>query len=69
MTQAKRVKHAFDDVVGTCGAALLGGPVPRALQGEAVQVDPIKPTSKAPGINPLKLECDKPLSILLKFCF
>jgi len=27
-----------------------------------VQVDPIKPTLKAPGIKLLKLKCDKPLS-------
>jgi hypothetical protein len=27
-----------------------------------VQVDPIKPMLKAPGIEPLKLKCDKPLS-------
>jgi hypothetical protein len=30
----------------------------------AVQVDPIKPTSKAPGIKLFKLKCDKPLSKL-----
>jgi hypothetical protein len=30
--------------------------------GRAVQVDPIKPTFKAPGIELLKLEYDKPLS-------
>ena len=27
-----------------------------------MQVDPIKPTLKAPGTKRLKLECDKPLS-------
>ena len=27
-----------------------------------MQVDPVKPTLKAPGIKLLKLECDKPLS-------
>ena len=30
--------------------------------GEAVKVDPIKPTLKAPGTNPLKLQYDEPLS-------
>ena len=30
--------------------------------GRAVQVDPIKPTLKAPGTKLLKLKCDKPLS-------
>jgi hypothetical protein len=34
----------------------------RAGRGRAVQVDPIKPTLKAPGIKLLKLKCDKPLS-------
>jgi len=28
-----------------------------ALLGRAVQVDPIKPTSKSPGTNRLKLKC------------
>ena len=27
-----------------------------------MQVDPIKPALKAPGIRPLKLKCDEPLS-------
>jgi len=31
-------------------------------QGRAVQVDPIKPTMKSPGINRLKLDYDKLLS-------
>jgi hypothetical protein len=35
-------------------------------RGRAVQVDPIKPTLKAPGIECLKLQYDKPLS---KFAF
>ena len=35
-------------------------------RGEAVQVDPIKPTLKAPGSERLKLKCDEPLS---KFAF
>jgi len=30
--------------------------------GRAVQVDPIKPTVKAPGSKRLKLKCDEPLS-------
>jgi hypothetical protein len=32
------------------------------MQGKAVQVDPIKPTLKAPGAKRLKLNCDEPLS-------
>jgi hypothetical protein len=37
-------------------------------QGRAVQVDPIKPTLKAPGIKLLNLKYDKPLSnIAFKF--
>jgi hypothetical protein len=35
-------------------------------RGEAVQVDPIKPTLKAPGMDRLKLNYDK---LLLKNCF
>ena len=34
----------------------------RARHGEAVQVDPIKPTLKAPGTNLLTLKCDEPPS-------
>jgi len=33
-----------------CGAAVQH---PQSLQGRAVQVDPMKPTLKAPGINRL----------------
>jgi hypothetical protein len=36
--------------------------------GEAVQVEPIKPTLKAPGTQRLKLKYDDMLSILLEFC-
>jgi hypothetical protein len=35
----------------------------------AVQVDPINPALKAPGINHLKLKYDELLSILLQFYF
>jgi len=42
---------------------------PGPLQGEAMQVDPMKPTLKAPGTKRLKLKYDKLLSILLQFCF
>jgi hypothetical protein len=38
-------------------------------QVKAVQVDPIKPTFKPPGIKLLKLKHDEMLSILLQFCF
>ena len=34
----------------------------RGTNGRAVQVDPMKPTLKAPGTKPLKLEHDEPLS-------
>jgi hypothetical protein len=34
-----------------------------------VQVDPIKPTLKAPGTKRLKLNYNERLSILLKKCF
>ena len=45
----------------------MGGAVPqdcagRAGHGEAVQVEPIKPTLKAPGSKRLKLEHEKTLS-------
>ena len=30
--------------------------------GRAVQVDPVKPTSKAPGTKRLQLNCEEPLS-------
>ena len=36
---------------------------PAAARGRAVQVDPIKPTLKAPESKPLKLEHEKTLSI------
>jgi hypothetical protein len=38
-----------------------GAAIP-ASHGSAVQVDPIKPTSKVPGTKRSKLEYDKPLS-------
>jgi len=38
-------------------------------RGRAVQVDPIKPTLKAPGTKRLKLKYDKSLPNLLRFCF
>jgi len=36
--------------------------VPDCGHGRAVQVDPIKPTLKAPRTKRLKLKCDEPLS-------
>ena len=39
----------------------VGGIRGDAHRGRAVQVDPIKPTLKAPGIKRLKLRYDKPL--------
>ena len=41
----------------------------REDRGWAVQVDPIKPTLKAPGTKRSKLKYDNLLSILLQFCF
>jgi len=40
-----------------------------AAQGRAVQVDPSKPTFKAPGTKRLKLKYDELLTILLRFRF
>jgi len=52
--------------VDECKPLVLGAVLarlrPRVVQGRAVQVDPIKPTLKAPGIKLLKLNCDKQLS-------
>jgi hypothetical protein len=39
------------------------------VAGQSVQVDPIKPTLKAPETKRLKLKHDELLSILLQFCF
>jgi len=39
---------------------------PSSKRGRAVQVDPIKPTSKAPGSDRLQLKCD---DLLSKFAF
>jgi hypothetical protein len=44
---------------------LLRTPHQRGLPGRAVQVDPIKPTLKAPGTKRLKLKCDELLQKLL----
>jgi len=49
---------ASGDVASNIRQALGGG----EDQGEAVQVDPIKPTLKAPGTKRLKLKYDKLLS-------
>jgi hypothetical protein len=43
--------------------------VATAGHGKAVQIDPVKPTSKPPGTKRLKLKCDRLLSILPQFCF
>jgi hypothetical protein len=46
------------DVVGNKFQSLLGGAAvqhPQSLQGRAVQVDPMRPTLKAPGSDRLKL--------------
>ena len=55
---------AAGDAAATAAAA--GGGGCRAdggtPPGRAVQVDPIKPTLKAPGSGRLKLKCDEPLS-------
>ena len=39
-----------------------GGPAAPHRRGMAVQVDPFKPTLKAPGTERLKLKHDEPLS-------
>jgi len=71
----ERLKLKYDKLLSSCafnfdlhryrkGEA----PEPRAgvrsgrVPGEAVQVDPIKPTLKAPGNKRMKLKCDKLLS-------
>ena len=46
---------------GEAGAAAGDGAAGRG-HGRAVQVDPIKPTVKAPGIKLVKVKCDEPLS-------
>jgi hypothetical protein len=43
--------------------------VVRGGLGKAVQVDPIKPTVKAPATKRLKVKHDKLFSRLLQFCF
>jgi hypothetical protein len=48
---------------------LLRGRAEDQVHGKATQVDPIKPTLKAPGTKGLILRCNKPLSKLLQFCF
>ena len=48
---------------------LVRGRAGRAPRGRAVQVDPIQPALKPPGIKRLKLKYDKLLSILLQFAF
>jgi len=51
--------HAGDTHAAGGGCARAGA---RVEQGRAVQVDPIKPTLKAPGSERLKLKCDEVLS-------
>ena len=46
----------------TCAAAPGAQVVRHACPGRAVQIDPIKPTLKAPGSKCLKLGDEKPLS-------
>jgi len=64
-TQETRVQNAVDDVASTIHQALVGGGAEHAVaargvqpaaQGRVVQVDPIKPTLKAPAIKRLKLK-------------
>jgi hypothetical protein len=53
---------------GSNGSEPVGIGRPPAHAGKAVQVDPFKPTLKAPGIKLLKLKYDKPLSdVAFKF--
>ena len=53
-------------LISNCTRTARGGARTVRRSGGAVQVDPIKPTLKAPGIKLLKLEYDNPLS---KFAF
>ena len=54
--------------VATVFISLLSDYLVDTIQGRAVQVDPIKPALKAPGIQRLKLTYDDPLSnIAFKF--
>ena len=57
-------KFAFKFNLRRCTQVASGA----ARPGKAVQVDPIKPTLKAPGIKRLKLKYDKPLAnVAFKF--
>ena len=58
-----RLRRVARDALQRGGA---GGPGRGPHPGRALQVDPIKPTLKAPGTTRLKLNCDGPLS---KFAF
>jgi hypothetical protein len=51
------------DVARMIHWALGNGPALGVHLGQTVQVDPIKPTLKAPGNKRLKLECNELLSI------
>ena len=46
-----------------------GGGESGSSKGKAVQVDPVKPTLKPPGIKRLQPKCDELLQNLLQFCF
>ena len=60
---ARNVWQALPE--GGAGARLLGrGGLPHAEHGRAAQVDPIKPTLKAPGTQGLKLKYDEVVSNL-----
>ena len=48
---------------------ILGGSKQPHLHGRAVQLDPMKPTVKAPGTKRLRLKYDRLLSILPQICF
>jgi hypothetical protein len=48
---------------------LLPGRAAERGHGKAAQVDPIKPTVKAPETKPLNLKYNPMLSIFLQFCF
>jgi len=67
MTLTHSIRRALVGGSGGSGGGAVDCALPgarRRRHGKAVQVDPIKPTLKAPGIKLSKLRCGKPLSKL-----
>jgi len=58
----------FHDVASYIWQPLIRGECAAAPRGRALQVDPIKPTLKAPGTKRFRLSCNKLLSnVVFKF--